>query len=579
MRRLLLLSPVGAALAAMIFWAFAQPAPQPMPGLFPAGAMLYLEAKDLGALLADWNGSAEKREWLASTSYDAFSRSELFLKLGDAQTQFASAAGVPPDYALLTSVAGSNSAIAMYDIGKLEFLFVTHVPSARALNTSLWKTRGTYQTRHAGNADYFVKEDKPSHRVAAFAYTGDMLLLATREDLIAGALRLLAREALPSVAAEPWFEISIQAAAPGPSDLRLVYNMASLSRAYQFRSHWIQENVPDLRQFSSGLADLEHARGEVRERRVLLRATPAEASNGTPAEASNGTPAEALNKDESASGQLLAAIPDDAGLYRAWLHPAGANAAQWIEEKLFPAATTAGPASKSAPVVAETSDAGSELDLESRIDERPITENRDSFKALRDRLVATRIDAMLDVSATRVSADQVFVQPHSAIALLANAPWNADQIRDALGAAAAGVWSNSASATWRTGADGVRELEGLGKLAMASDGKWLVIGDSAEMVNAVFSRRNRTALPGAAYAAGWRHARELPNFERMTALIDFPQMPPASADAQQGGAEPPFFSGNLASLGRVLKRIDAATIVVHDAGTMLRESVVYKLTP
>ncbi len=161
MRRLLLLCPI-AALAVMMFWAFAQPAPQPMSSMFPAGALLYLEAKDFGALLADWNGSAEKRDWLASANYDGFSRSELFLKLGDAQTQFATAAGVPPDYALLTSVAGSNSAIAMYDIGKLEFLYVTHVPSARAMTTSLWKARGTYQTRHSGNADYFVKEDKPS---------------------------------------------------------------------------------------------------------------------------------------------------------------------------------------------------------------------------------------------------------------------------------------------------------------------------------------------------------------------------------------------------------------------------------
>jgi hypothetical protein len=561
MRRILLLSPIAAALAAMIFWAFAQNAPQPMPSLFPAGAALYLEAKDFGALLSDWNKSPEKREWLASANYDGFSRSQLFLKLGDAQTQFAAAAGVPPDYALLTSVAGANSAVAMYDIGKLEFLYITHLPSARAINTPLWKTRGSYQTRHAGNTDYFVKEDKPSHRVAAFAYVGDVLLLATKEALIAGALQLMAREAVPSVASEAWFANSVQAATPGPNDLRLVYNMANLTRSYAFRSHWVQGNVPDLRQFSSGLADLERSGGEIRERRVLLRTTP-----------------EGAAENEAATGQLLAAIPDDAGLYRAWLRPAGSQAAQWIEEKLFPSATASAPQSKSAPAVAETSDAGSEVDLETRIDERPITENRDSFRALRDRLAAARIDAMLDVSSTRVDSDQVFVQPHSVVALLADTPWDAEAIRAALGAAAADVWSTSANATWRAGVGGVRELDGLGKLAMASDGKWLIVGDSAEMVNAVFARHNRTALAGAAYAAGWRHARELPNFERMTKLIDFPQMPAPSGDEPQGG-EPPFFSGNLASLGRTLKRIDAATIVVHDAGTMLRESVVYKINP
>ena len=236
-RRLLLFSSVAAALAAMMFWALAQPAPQPMSSLFPSGALLYLEAKDFGALLADWNGSAEKRDWLASANYEGFSRSVLFMKLGDAQTQFATAAGVPPDFAMLTSVAGANSAIAMYDIGKLEFLYVARIPSARAMNTSLWRLRGTYQTRRAGNADYFVKEDKASHRVAAFAYIGDTLLLATREELLAGSLRLIAREALPSVASEQWFAEPVQAAAPGPNDFRLVYNMANLARTYQFRSH------------------------------------------------------------------------------------------------------------------------------------------------------------------------------------------------------------------------------------------------------------------------------------------------------------------------------------------------------
>ncbi len=62
----------------------------------------------------------------------------------------------------------------------------------------------------------------------------------------------------------------------------------------------------------------------------------------------------------------------------------------------------------------------------------------------------------------------------------------------------------------------------------------------------------------------------------MTKLIDFPQMP---VTEEPSGGEPPYFSGNLASLGRTLKRVDAATIVIHDTGSMLRESVVYKLVP
>jgi hypothetical protein len=123
-------------------------------------------------------------------------------------------------------------------------------------------------------------------------------------------------------------------------------------------------------------------------------------------------------------------------------------------------------------------------------------------------------------------------------------------------------------------------MEGLGKLAVAIDGKWLIIGDATEMVAAVFARRTRPALAGAAYAAGWRHARELANFERVTQWIDFPHAPAVRSENDgANGAEPPFFSRNMVSLGRVLKRVDSATIVVHDAGAMLRESLVYRLTP
>src|SRR5258708_38596440 len=87
----------AAAGAASLWWAFAQQAPQPLEALTPAGALLYLEARDFGTLVRDWDGSAEKRTWLASANYGGVSRPRLFLKLTDAQSHVAPAAGGPPD--------------------------------------------------------------------------------------------------------------------------------------------------------------------------------------------------------------------------------------------------------------------------------------------------------------------------------------------------------------------------------------------------------------------------------------------------------------------------------------------------
>ena len=546
MKRVFILLALIAGMA--LYWALAQPAPPALGTLFPPGALVYLEAKNFSALLADWDSSPEKAAWLKTANYDQFSRSHLFLRLSDAQTEFAGAAGIPPDYALVSAVAGGNSALAIYNIGDLEFLYATHLASARVLDTALWKARGNYQTHHAGGADYYVKEDAGTHRVAAFAYAGDLLLIATKEALLAGALQLRAQPAA-SLLSEPWFAQTTSAAPPGANDLRLVYNMDRLRATPQFRSYWVQRNATALGQFSAGLADLERTPGEIRERRVLIRAT----SDATP--------------DESATGPLLAAIPDDAGLYRAWLHPDADQARQLIEEKVFAATAPPKPANEDAPPVAATPEAGAEQDLETRIDETPLTDDRVTlaFRALQAQLSATKLDAILQVEKTR--AADVFVHVDSAIAILASTPWNAAATRAAIAQAAGSLWSVA----------GIGALDPLSKIALAIDGRWLVVGNSSDLVNEIMSRRNRPAAAGATYAARYRHARELANFERMTKLIDFPQIAPAPDPAAP--REPLFYSENLASLGRVLARVRAAEIAVHDNGAMLHENVVYRIAP
>jgi hypothetical protein len=573
----------AAMAAAVMYWAIfgiAQVGTPPLAPLFPTGALLYVEAKDFAGLRAQWDASAEKKAWMDSANYQAFLRSHLLLRLQTAQTEFASAAGVPTDYALVGSVAGANSALAMYKIGDLEFLYITRLPQARAIETVLWKARGTYQTRSAGGATYYVKLDKASQRVAAFAYAGEFLILATKEELIAGALELRARAGSPGMVSESWFRAATQAAAAGATDVRMVYNLEKLTRTPQFRSHWVQGNTRELAEFSAGVTDLEIARGEFRERRVLLRAAP------------SPDPTEL----EAAVGQLARLAPDDAGFYRVrvGVGPFSGEEAQAIEEKLFASATGGGPRTTRAPPAPTQPEpeptgeseaerlspeaTGDVQNLEVRIDQPALADDRGAvaFRALREFLAAVDLEAMLEAGFARADPNQVFLRTEFVIAMQARKPWDAGAIEGALTSAADGLWSTGElGAEWSTVAGGVREMNGLMKLAVAVDGRLLILGTSAERVREVLARRNRPALPGALYAAEWRHARELPGFERMMTLIDFPQIRTPTG----GVREPLFFSENLASLGRALVRINSASIAVHDDGALVRETVVYRLAP
>jgi hypothetical protein len=55
----------------------------------------------------------------------------------------------------------------------------------------------------------------------------------------------------------------------------------------------------------------------------------------------------------------------------------------------------------------------------------------------------------------------------------------------------------------------------------------------------------------------------------MTRLIDNP----LKADG------PAFFSGNIASLGRTLGRLDSAAIAVHDTGSVVSQELSYRWKP
>ena len=166
MKRILIISFVALAFVG-IGWAGYRAVSAPDVALskfVPAGPLLYLEAQDFSSLLSDWKSSSPKKQWIKSDNYEVFSRSRLFLRLQGASEQFAAAAGIPPDMDLLSQVAGQRSTVAIYDIGKLEFLYITYLPPAKSMQSSLYQSRAKFEPRNASGIDFYVRRDPQSER-------------------------------------------------------------------------------------------------------------------------------------------------------------------------------------------------------------------------------------------------------------------------------------------------------------------------------------------------------------------------------------------------------------------------------
>jgi hypothetical protein len=457
-------------------------------------------------------------------------------------------------------VAGAESALALYDIGKLEFLYVTRLPSARIVENALWRTRGTYEPRDAAGTPFYVRIDPESQRVVAFGVRDRYLVLATREDLVAGALTLIGGRNGTSVETDGWFAQAVKAAGPR-GDLRLVANLGMLVRQPHFRSYWVQENITELRQYASAVSDLTRTPSELREERVLLRAEE-----------------RPVTGDAAALGDILRLVPDAAGLYRAWIAPPAEQAATLIFEKVIATSSATAQRVLAAPRLGSTAPAsGGGRDFEWHIDEAPRALGPTTYQmaALGELLGGDALIAMLHVEATRAAGDGVFVDRGSVIVLARSAGWPPGAAREALRTLVDPVWTKAHPGTrWVESRDGTQafsRLEGLDRLAVAERGTLLFVANDPALLTAVLDAASKPAIAvDGAYAAGFRHALERGRFVSMMRFVDH-------AAAGSENREPLFFSENLASLSDTLSRVDSASIVVRDRGTAVSQTMTYRL--
>ena len=536
----------------------------PLDQIMPEGALLYLEARDFSALLKDWSGSSERAQWLQSDDYRVFSNSRLFLRLGQASDQFAAAAGLPPSMQFLADAAGRESAVAIYDIGNLEFLYIARISTGRFLESQLWQSRSKFQPRAAAGKTFYARKDQESGRVVAFAVADDYLILGTREDLVAGSLELMSGGKGRNLHQEGWYARTLAAAPAAAGDLRMLMNMEKLVATPHFRTYWIQRNLAEMKGYSSALSDLYRQGAVYREERVLVPAMVPAMQAGENTLAQSGP---------AVSG-LLASVPQDYGFYQAAVADARESLSV-LQQKVLSPRFTAAAASHLAPQVQLTGgQAGSASDLETRIDvETARAAGPSPTGMLLQELEKARPQALLVVQRTRKNTDGVLLSFSAVVAVAAAGEWNVPALqKSAQEILAPALTAANLGLEWREVKEsgGYYALDGLNPALMAVRGKVAYFANDAGLLSAVLQAK-RQAEPSAIYAAGFNHSRERQNFYQFTALLD--------QNARSTNAQPQFFSQNIASFSRSFAKLESEEIITRQAKDKIQQTVTYRWMP
>jgi len=249
-----------------------------LAAVMPRGAMVYLQARDLSGLMKHWMSSPVRGDFYKSPSFSAFSKSRIYIKLQDRKSDFDTALGFGLDEERLTELAGGTSAVSIYDIGKLEIVFVSEVSRARAIATTLFKQIPQFQERSAGGTAYYVHEVTTDggrlNQQFCFAYAGGKLIITTTEGLMIRGLANITAPGADSLFSDV-MATSNQAEGLATHDLTLWLDQTKLNQNRYFTNYWIHHNASEqlpnsLAGIQSGLIDLTLAPEGMTERRWFV---------------------------------------------------------------------------------------------------------------------------------------------------------------------------------------------------------------------------------------------------------------------------------------------------------------------
>jgi len=241
---------------------------------FPRAALVYVQIKDLPAFIKLWNESKLKEKYLESQNFHEFKNRHLGLKLASRWTEFSAASGFPIDLKTVGGLAQTSAAIALYDVGKLEFIFVAPVSDEILAATKFVQNQDKFEaeTLDDGTIVYRAQVEADRGRQKQeliFTSLKGRFILATSEKLLAQTLDNINGKATKNrLSDEPSFRALSEKIEPHAATVWI--NQTALNADYYFKRYWLMSDVENLKNIRAGIFDFSMEAGKLVERRKFL---------------------------------------------------------------------------------------------------------------------------------------------------------------------------------------------------------------------------------------------------------------------------------------------------------------------
>ena len=241
---------------------------------FPRGALVYAQFKDLPGLIKQWDQSRLKQQYLDTTNYKEFQHHHLALKLIERSEEFNSALGFPLDATAISGAADTSAAVAIYDIGRLDMVFIAPISDDKMAATKFFNFKEQFEETELSDGTTYYRHEFQADRgrqkqVFAFATAKGKLILATNEQLLLRAIaNINGKSPKDRLSDDPAFNTLSRIM--NPHFVTVWVDQAKLNDDYYFKHYWLMQNVAELKLMRAGMFDLERQDDQWIERRDFL---------------------------------------------------------------------------------------------------------------------------------------------------------------------------------------------------------------------------------------------------------------------------------------------------------------------
>lgn len=241
---------------------------------FPREALLYVQVADLPEMIRLWNESKLKENYLNSENFNDFSNRHLGRKLASRWREFNDAAGFSLDLETLAKLTANQASLAVYDIGKLEFVFIAPISDEIFAATKFAGNREKFSEETLGDGTIVYRTSVEADRgrqkqELIFAQIKGRFVLATSEKLLRQTLdNINGTKAKNRLSDEPLFKAVSEKIEPHAASVWV--NQTALNNDYYFKRYWLMSDVSEVKNIRAGMFDFEIAEDKIIERRKFL---------------------------------------------------------------------------------------------------------------------------------------------------------------------------------------------------------------------------------------------------------------------------------------------------------------------